>query len=180
MNDFYSILLITKTAAWQELWVILSALLKVRMSVLFVYRKDYMLYISRKEHFNAAHKLYNPDWTREKNIEVFGPCASDKSLVWASEVSDRRDTRLLQDLHSCIIFFQPIVAGSTASLAYNYMLLFNLPEMVYTGLLGGESPEKIDKVHRLFFYPIYPNLCLVCDSLCQKCIFRTLCGYSDI
>jgi hypothetical protein len=74
-------------------------------------------------------------------------------------------------------FSQPIVAASTASLAYNYMLLFNLPEMVYAGLLGGESPEKIDKVHRLFFLP---NLCLVCDSLCQKCIFRTLCGYSEI
>ena len=36
-----------------------------------------MLYISRKEHFNAAHKLYNDQWTKEKNIEVFGPCAND-------------------------------------------------------------------------------------------------------
>ncbi len=36
-----------------------------------------MLYISRKEHFNAAHKLYNPAWTKEKNMEVFGPCAND-------------------------------------------------------------------------------------------------------
>ncbi|MEQ8582068.1 MAG: 6-carboxytetrahydropterin synthase [Marinoscillum sp.] len=36
-----------------------------------------MIYVSRKEHFNAAHKLYNPNWTREKNVEVFGPCAND-------------------------------------------------------------------------------------------------------
>lgn len=36
-----------------------------------------MLYISRKEHFNAAHKLFNPAWTKEKNVEVFGPCAND-------------------------------------------------------------------------------------------------------
>ena len=36
-----------------------------------------MLYVSRKEHFNAAHKLYNPHWTREKNVEVFGPCANE-------------------------------------------------------------------------------------------------------
>jgi 6-pyruvoyltetrahydropterin/6-carboxytetrahydropterin synthase len=35
-----------------------------------------MIYISRKEHFNAAHKLYNPNWTEEKNVEVFGPCAN--------------------------------------------------------------------------------------------------------
>jgi 6-pyruvoyltetrahydropterin/6-carboxytetrahydropterin synthase len=36
-----------------------------------------MVYISRKEHFNAAHKLYNPQWTSEKNAEVFGPCANE-------------------------------------------------------------------------------------------------------
>ena len=32
-----------------------------------------MVYVSRKEHFNAAHKLYNPEWSREKNIEVLVP-----------------------------------------------------------------------------------------------------------
>lgn len=32
--------------------------------------------ISRKEHFNAAHRLYNPSWTDEKNHEVFGKCAN--------------------------------------------------------------------------------------------------------
>lgn len=36
-----------------------------------------MIYVSRKEHFNAAHKLYNPNWSREKNEEVFGPCANE-------------------------------------------------------------------------------------------------------
>lgn len=36
-----------------------------------------MIYVSRKEHFNAAHKLYNPQWSKEKNIEVFGPCANE-------------------------------------------------------------------------------------------------------
>lgn len=35
------------------------------------------VYVTRKEHFNAAHKLYNPAWTKEKNVEVFGPCAND-------------------------------------------------------------------------------------------------------
>lgn len=34
-----------------------------------------MVYITRKEHFNAAHKLYNPNWSAEKNFEVFGKCA---------------------------------------------------------------------------------------------------------
>jgi 6-pyruvoyltetrahydropterin/6-carboxytetrahydropterin synthase len=36
-----------------------------------------MIYVSRKEHFNAAHKLYNPTWSKEKNVEVFGACANE-------------------------------------------------------------------------------------------------------
>jgi 6-pyruvoyltetrahydropterin/6-carboxytetrahydropterin synthase len=35
-----------------------------------------MIYVSRLEHFNAAHKLYNPNWSLSKNKEVFGPCAN--------------------------------------------------------------------------------------------------------
>ena len=33
--------------------------------------------VSRKAHFNAAHKLYRPDWNDEKNKEVFGKCANE-------------------------------------------------------------------------------------------------------
>jgi 6-pyruvoyltetrahydropterin/6-carboxytetrahydropterin synthase len=32
--------------------------------------------VSRKEHFNAAHRLYNPGWTDEQNQKVFGKCAN--------------------------------------------------------------------------------------------------------
>jgi 6-pyruvoyltetrahydropterin/6-carboxytetrahydropterin synthase len=35
-----------------------------------------MIYITRKEHFNAAHKLHNPNWTDEQNNEIFGKCAN--------------------------------------------------------------------------------------------------------
>jgi len=30
--------------------------------------------VSRKAHFNAAHRLHNPDWSDEKNREIFGKC----------------------------------------------------------------------------------------------------------
>jgi 6-pyruvoyltetrahydropterin/6-carboxytetrahydropterin synthase len=30
--------------------------------------------VFRKEHFNAAHRLHNPDWSDEKNAVVFGKC----------------------------------------------------------------------------------------------------------
>lgn len=35
-----------------------------------------MIYVTRKEHFNAAHKLHREDWTEEKNLAVFGKCAN--------------------------------------------------------------------------------------------------------
>ena len=35
-----------------------------------------LVYISRKEHFNAAHKLWNPNWSDQKNQDVFGKCAN--------------------------------------------------------------------------------------------------------
>jgi len=30
--------------------------------------------VYRKEHFNAAHRLHNPEWSDEKNAEIFGKC----------------------------------------------------------------------------------------------------------
>ncbi len=36
-----------------------------------------MVYLTRVEHFNAAHKLYNPNWSKEKNEEVFEGCANE-------------------------------------------------------------------------------------------------------
>lgn len=36
-----------------------------------------MVYLTRLEYFNAAHKLYNPAWNKEKNESVFGVCANE-------------------------------------------------------------------------------------------------------
>ncbi|MBG16558.1 MAG: 6-pyruvoyl tetrahydrobiopterin synthase [Crocinitomicaceae bacterium] len=30
--------------------------------------------VIRKEHFNAAHRLHNPNWSDEKNTKIFGKC----------------------------------------------------------------------------------------------------------
>ncbi len=35
-----------------------------------------MVYITRKEHFSASHRLFNPQWSESKNFEVFGKCAN--------------------------------------------------------------------------------------------------------
>ena len=33
-----------------------------------------MIYITRKAHFCASHRLYNPEWSDDKNDVVFGKC----------------------------------------------------------------------------------------------------------
>ncbi|WP_276133344.1 6-pyruvoyl trahydropterin synthase family protein [Polluticoccus soli] len=35
-----------------------------------------MVYLTRVEHFNAAHRLYNENWSEDQNREVFGKCAN--------------------------------------------------------------------------------------------------------
>lgn len=32
--------------------------------------------VTRRTHFNAAHRLYNPAWSEAENARVFGPCAN--------------------------------------------------------------------------------------------------------
>ncbi len=62
-----------------------------------------MVFLTRIEHFNAAHKLYNPKWTKEKNEMVFGKCANENwhghnyelHVTVKGEVSD--DTGFVMD-----------------------------------------------------------------------------------
>ncbi len=35
-----------------------------------------MIYITRRERFNAAHRLFRSDYTDEQNMEVFGKCSN--------------------------------------------------------------------------------------------------------
>jgi 6-pyruvoyltetrahydropterin/6-carboxytetrahydropterin synthase len=35
-----------------------------------------MVYITRKEQFNAAHRLFRHDYSDEQNLEVFGKCSN--------------------------------------------------------------------------------------------------------
>ncbi len=35
-----------------------------------------MVYITRRETFNAAHRLFKPEWSDEENLEVYGKCSN--------------------------------------------------------------------------------------------------------
>ena len=39
-------------------------------------KNEVVVYLTRRERFNAAHKLYVTDWSVEKNETVFGKCAN--------------------------------------------------------------------------------------------------------
>lgn len=37
-----------------------------------------MVFITRRETFNAAHRLFKPEWDDQKNLEVFGKCSNPR------------------------------------------------------------------------------------------------------
>jgi 6-pyruvoyltetrahydropterin/6-carboxytetrahydropterin synthase len=41
-----------------------------------IFQRLETVYITRREHFNAAHKLWREEWSDEKNEEVFGKCSN--------------------------------------------------------------------------------------------------------
>ena len=46
------------------------------MTILII-SKIMKIRVSRKAHFNSAHRLANLSWTKEKNLKVFGKCSYD-------------------------------------------------------------------------------------------------------
>lgn len=64
----------------------------------------------RKEHFNAAHRLHNPEWSAEENARIFGKCNNpnyhghnyDLIVRLSGEVDPKTgyvfDTKVLSDL----------------------------------------------------------------------------------
>jgi 6-pyruvoyltetrahydropterin/6-carboxytetrahydropterin synthase len=35
-----------------------------------------MIFLTRRERFNAAHRLFQPEWSDEKNAEIYGKCSN--------------------------------------------------------------------------------------------------------
>lgn len=68
--------------------------------------KKKLVYITRKEHFNAAHRLFNADWSDEQNEAFFGKCANKNYhghnfdiYVTVKGTADR-DTGMVMDLRT--------------------------------------------------------------------------------
>jgi len=59
--------------------------------------------ITREVHFSSAHRVFNPEWSDERNLEVFGACANpnwhghDYLLYVTVEGDLERDTGFVMD-----------------------------------------------------------------------------------
>jgi len=103
-----------------------------------------ILYVSRQEHFNAAHKLYNPNWTEEKNIEMFGPCANANwhghnfDLIVTVKGEPDPDTGFVIDLKKLSSLIRKEVIDKVDHKNLNLDVDFMLGKMASTEILAHE------------------------------------------
>ena len=46
----------------------------IKFIKIFIYMKE--VFVVRRERFNAAHRLFNPSWSDDKNESIFGKCSN--------------------------------------------------------------------------------------------------------
>lgn len=102
------------------------------------------IYLSRKEHFNAAHKLYNPNWSEEKNVEMFGPCANANwhghnfELTVTVKGDPDPETGFVVDLKKLSIVIRELVISKLDHKNLNLDVDFMLGKMASTETLAME------------------------------------------
>ena len=82
-----------------------------------------MVYLTRVEHFNAAHRLYNPEWSNEENETVFGKCANENwhghnyELMVTIRGAINKDTGFLFDVKKSSLIFMTLLSHGMWRLA---------------------------------------------------------------
>lgn len=103
-----------------------------------------IIYVSRQEHFNAAHKLYNPAWTEEKNVAVFGPCANANwhghnfDLIVTVKGEPSPETGFVIDLKKLSLLIREKVTDKVDHKNLNLDVDFMLDKMASTEILAYE------------------------------------------
>ena len=103
-----------------------------------------IIYVSRQEHFNAAHKLYNPAWSEEKNVEMFGPCANANwhghnfDLIVTVKGEPSPDTGFVIDLKKLSILIREKVTDKVDHKNLNLDVDFMIGKMASTEILAYE------------------------------------------
>ena len=103
-----------------------------------------MVYICRKEHFNAAHKLYNPNWSEEKNVEMFGPCSNHNwhghnfELIVTVRGNPDPETGFVIDLKKLSVLIRTEVIAKVDHKNLNLDVDFMVGKMASTEILAME------------------------------------------
>lgn len=123
-----------------------------------------MICITRKEHFNAAHKLWREDWTDEENERVFGKCANKNwhghnfNLFVTVKGTPRQDTGFVIDLKFLSRLIRERVIEELDHKNLNMDVPFMKGKMASTEILAMEiwkilQPE-INRFDNCFLYKI--------------------------
>jgi 6-pyruvoyltetrahydropterin/6-carboxytetrahydropterin synthase len=109
-----------------------------------------IVYVSRQEHFNAAHKLYNPNWSEEKNIELFGPCANSNwhghnfDLIVTVKGEPDQETGFVIDLKKLSLLIRNEITDKVDHKNLNLDVDFMKDKMASTEILAIEFWKILD------------------------------------
>lgn len=137
-----------------------------------------MVYINRIEHFNAAHRLYNPAWSEERNKEVFGTCANvnwhghNFELVVTVKGTPDPDTGFVMDLkllgdivkreviekvdHKNLNLDVDFMQGKLASCEVFIVEIWKILERALASV-ATEAPRTTARLHQLRLYETPKN-----------------------
>lgn len=129
-----------------------------------------VIFVTRKAHFNAAHKLYNPRWDKEQNEAVFGKCANANwhghnfDLYVTIKGRPSEDTGFVMDLKKLkhLIENEVVVHLDHKNLNVDVPFLLNILPSVENiaiaiwNILAGKMPENV-KLHKIHLYETERN-----------------------
>ncbi len=108
-----------------------------------------MIYLTRRENFNAAHKLYRPDWTEEQNQKEFGKCANPNwhghnySLFVTVKGEVGRDTGYLVNLKDLSALIKTLITDKLDHKNLNLDVDFMRGKMASTEVLAVAIFEQL-------------------------------------
>ncbi|HTA83551.1 MAG TPA: 6-carboxytetrahydropterin synthase [Bacteroidia bacterium] len=110
-----------------------------------------MMYVTRRECFNAAHRVYNPKWSDKKNNEVFGACANPNwhghnyELFVTVKGNMNKDTGFVVDLRALSILIKKQIIDKVDHKNFNMDVPFLKGQMSSTENIIVAFWEQLEK-----------------------------------
>ncbi len=110
-----------------------------------------MMYVTRRECFNAAHRVYNPKWSDKKNNEVFGACANPNwhghnyELFVTVKGNMNKDTGFVVDLRALSVLIKKQIIDKVDHKNFNLDVPFLKGQMSSTENIIVAFWEQLEK-----------------------------------